>query len=286
MKHIKNFILFEKTSLINIGVPFSIMKQIQKDFAISDDAQWKNLNYKKDITLALHKPKNTLIVSVSKTNIFILFSYNNVYYIETYTLTGNDDFGNKQWQKVNREISTITEIVQKIGRGYKSYELISGTWLHEFSKVRKIRKEESNFDNITNNFKKNFAENFTRIVKKIYGRKAGIITDIIINHLKNVKNNLTDQQIRDILFLNVERAKETDILKNKQKEKDPYKLYNEFIKANSLTIFDEHLLNFENDYSEKYKEYLNVPIMIEKFGLDKVNTAFMYFLYSNKLMKL
>lgn len=286
MKHIKNFILFEKTSLINIGVPFSIMKQIQKDFAISDDAQWKNLNYKKDITLALHKPKNTLIVSVSKTNIFILFSYNNVYYIETYTLTGNDDFGNKQWQKVNREISTITEIVQKIGRGYKSYELISGTWLHEFSKVRKIRKEESNFDNITNNFKKNFAENFTRIVKKIYGRKAGIITDIIINHLKNVKNNLTDQQIRDILFLNVERAKETDILKNKQKEKDPYKLYNEFIKANSLTIFDEHLLNFENDYSEKYREYLNVPIMIEKFGLDKVNTAFMYFLYSNKLMKL
>lgn len=282
---ITKFKIFEKTTLINLGVPLQIMPKIQKDFALSDDAQWKILNYKKDINLILHSQKDILILSVCKNSIFVIFSYNNLYYIETYTLINNDDFGNKQWQN-SREVTTITEILQKIGRNCKSYQLISGSWSPEISKKRKIKKEDTDFVDITNNFKRNFAENFTRIVKKLYRNKANIITDIIINHLKNVKNNLTDQQIRDILFLNVERAKETDILKNKQKEKDPYKLYNEFIKANSLTIFDEHLLNFENDYSEKYREYLNVPIMIEKFGLDKVNTAFMYFLYSNKLMKL
>ena len=120
----------------------------------------------------------------------------------------------------------------------------------------------------------------------MFGRKANIITDIIINHLKNVKQNLTDEEIRDVLYQNVDRAKDVDKYKEKGKEEDPYKLYSEIVKADSLTIFNSHLISFESDYSDKYKEYLNIPVMIEKWGRDKINTAFMYFLYSNKLMEL
>jgi len=286
MKFLLSYKLFEKTSLIGIGVPYSVMQSIQKNYAISDNAQWKNLKYKKDIIQSLNKPQNTLIISIFKNKLFVLFSYDNEYYIETYILAGKDDFGDEQWQRVDRIQTELDDVVKTVERGCKSYELISGNWSHEFSRKRRIKKQQADFEEVTNNFKKDFAENFTKIVKRMYGKKATVITDIIINHLKNVKKNLTSDQIRDILFSNVERTKEIDVLKNKQTEKDPYKLYNDIIMENSLTIFDEYILSFENDYSEKYKEYLNIPIMIDKYGRDKIMTSFCYFLWSKKLMNL
>lgn len=284
MNFLLSYKLFEKTSLINIDVPYQVMQGIQKDYAISSNAEWKRLQYKKNIIAALHKPQNTLIISVCENEILISFSHNKDFYIENYIISEKDDFGNIQWVRSERTKTTITDCVKKIERKCKSYELVYGSWLHEFRKIRKIRKEESDFEKITNEFKRDFAENFTNIIKKLYGKKANIITDIIVNHLKNVKKGITDEQIRDILFLNVERAKEADFFKKKQKEKDPYHLYNEIIRADSLTIFNEYLIRFEDDYSEKYKEYLNIPIMIEKFGRDKIMTAFMIYLYTKKLI--
>jgi len=285
MKFLLSYKLFEKSSLTNIGVPKYIMKLIQRDYAISDDAQWGQLTYKKDITTLLRNQKNSLIISICDKKINILFSYNKQFYTENYSIT-SDDFGNEQWTKSDRIITILTDAVKEITRDCKSYQLISGTWLHEFSKVRKIRKAEDEFDSITNDFKKDFAINFTKIVKQLYGKKAGVIANIIINHLKNVKQNLTDGKIREILYLNVDRAKKVDVLKNKQQEKDPFDLYNNIIRVDSLTIFNEYLIKFEDEYSDKYKEYLNIPIMIEKFSRDKVMTAFMIYLYCNKLIEL
>lgn len=285
MKFLLSYKLFEKTSLINIGVPNYVMKMIQRDYSISDNAQWGQLTYKKDITTLLHKKKNTLIISVCKNKICILFSYNNDYYVETYSIT-SDDFGHEQWTKGIREKTTITDSVKEVKRSCKSYELISGNWLHEFSKVRKIRKEDENFESTTTEFKKEFAENFTKIVKRLYGKKADVITDIIINHLSTVQKNLSDEKIREILFLNSERTKEINKLKLKQNTKDPYKLYNDIVRADSLTIFNEYLIKFEDEYSDKYKEYLNIPIMIERFSREKINTAFMVYIYCNKLIEL
>lgn len=286
MKFLLSYILFEKTSLLEIGVPFSVMKSVQKNYAISDDAQWKNLKYKKDVVSALHKKKNTLIISISAGKLLILFSYNREYYLETYLLTEKDDFGNEQWQRIDRIQSTLTDILKKVERGFRSYELISGNWLHEYSGTRRMKKETKSFEEITNNFKKEFAENFTNIAKRMYGKKANVITDIIISHLKNVKNNLSDEKIREILYLNVDRAKEIDTLKKKVKTKDPYKLYSEIVREDSLTIFNEYLIKFETEYSDKYKEYLNIPVMIERWSREKIMTAFMYYLWSSNLMSL
>jgi hypothetical protein len=104
--------------------------------------------------------------------------------------------------------------------------------------------------------------------------------------LANVKNNLSDEKIREILFLNVDRAKEINILKKKQNSKDPYKLYNDVIREDSLTIFNTFIIEFEDKYSDKYKEYLNIPILIDKFSRDKVMTSFMIYLYTKKLIDL
>jgi len=286
MIHIKTYKIFEKTSLINIGVPYSVMKSMQKNYEISSDAEWKLLKVKKDIIKYLTEPTNNLIVSICKNNIFVSFSYESEYYIETFKLIEKDDFGNEDWGKVDRVKTTISDILSKIKRGCKSYVIVSGGWLPEYSSERKLKKSEVEFDEVTNQFKRDFAENFTRIVKNMYGKKANIVSDIIVNHLKNVQFNISDKEIREILFLNVERAKNVDEFKQKSKDKDPYKLYNEIIMNNSLTIFDEYIVTFEDEMSDKYKEYLNIPIMIENYTRDKVFTAFLYYLYCKKLMKL
>jgi len=280
------FIIFEKTSLINIGVPNSVMKSMQKNYEISSDAEWKLLKAKRDIIKYLTEPTNNLIISICKDSIFVSFSYESEYYIETFELIEKDDFGNEDWKKLDRVKTTITDILSKIKRGCKSYVIISGGWLPEYSSERKIKKSEIEFDSLTNQFKIDFAENFTRIVKNMYGKKADIVSDIIVNHLKNVQSNISDEEIREILFINVERAKNVDEFKKKSKDKDPYKIYSKIIMDNSLTIFDEYLINFEDEMSDKYKEYLNIPIMIENYSRDKIFTAFMYYLYTKKLMNL
>ena len=55
---------------------------------------------------------------------------------------------------------------------------------------------------------------------------------------------------------------------------------------NSLTIFDDFIVNFEDGISDKYKEYLNIPILVENYSRDKIFTAFCYYLYTNRLMDL
>lgn len=286
MNYILSFELFEATSLLSIGVPYSVMKSMQINYEISPDAQWKKLKYKKDINKILKKSENNLIISICKNKLFVIFSYNNEYYLETFELIEKDDFGYQNWKRVDRIESSITEIYSLLGRGCNTYVLLSGDWKHDFSSARKLKKSEKEFDEITNQFKKDFAENFTRIIRRMYGNKANIVTNIIIDNLKNIQTNLSDEEIRNVLFQNVERTKEIDRLKRKQKERDPYKLQSKIMMYNSLTIFNEYITNFEDEYSDKYKEYLNIPIMIERWTRDKIFTAFAFYLYTNKLMKL
>ena len=113
-----------------------------------------------------------------------------------------------------------------------------------------------------------------------------MVSNVIIDYLKDVNKDASEQKIREILFLNVDKAKEVEEYRRKANEKDPYNLYSDIVKANSLTIFDEYLIKFEDEYSDKYREYLNLPLMIEKFGRDKIMTAFMIYLYSNKIINL
>lgn len=286
MKFIKNFKLFEYTSLLSIGVPYSVMKSMQINYAISSDAQWKKLKQKKDIQTILNKSNDNLIISICKNKLYVIFSYNNQYYLETFELIEKDDFGYENWKKIGRVESTITELYSLLGRGCNNYVLLSGDWKHDFSNVRKIKKSEKKFDEITNQFKIDFADNFTKIVKRMYGKKANIVTEIIINNLKNIQSDISDEEIRNILFQNVERTKEIDILKRKQKEKDPFKLQSKIIYDNSLTIFNEYLMKFEDEYSDKYKEYLNIPLMIERWSREKIFTAFAYYLYTKKTIEL
>ena len=46
--------------------------------------------------------------------------------------------------------------------------------------------------------------------------------------------------------------------------------------------FEEDLAN----NSDKYKEYLNIPLMIERWSREKIFTAFAYYLYTKKTIEL
>jgi len=102
MNHILTYKLFEKTSLLSIGVPYSVMKNLQKNYEISNDAQWKALKYKKDILSILKNSSNNLIISICKNKLFVVFSYNKEYFLESFELINKDDFGNEEWKKINR----------------------------------------------------------------------------------------------------------------------------------------------------------------------------------------
>ena len=281
-----SFKIFEKTSLTNIGVPYLVMKGIQRDYSISSDAQWKKLRYKKDITLVLHKNDNNLIIAVCEKIINIIFSYNKEYYIEKYELIESDDFGHEKWERVDRVKTTKTDVVKRTQKGCQLYQLMKGNWFPEYSNVRKINKEQRDFEEVTNEFKIEFAKNFTKIIKRIYGKKSVMVTDIIIDYLKDVNKDESEQSLREILFLNVQNAKDVVNYRRKSKETDPYKLYDKNIKADSLTIFDEYILKFEQGYSDKYKEYLNLSEMIERWSRDKISTAFSIFLFCGKIIDL
>jgi hypothetical protein len=272
MKFLQTYKLFEKSSLINIGVPYIVMQDIQKNYNISSNAQWEKIN---------KLSYENLFISICNDNIDIIFNDDDEYYIQSYILLNKDDFGTEEWKKLKKSKMTIGNVIDKI-KTCTSYKLVSGDW----NINKKPNNPHQKIEEITNNFKLDFIKNFNKIVKKLYGDKANKISNDIINNLKDVKKGITKDEIVDIFLKSTEKVKEIEYYKNKAKSNDPYNMSDNTIKSNSLAIFDEYLISFENAYSEKYDEYLNIPIMIKKYDRDKIMRAFCYYLYSGALINL
>lgn len=286
MKNLIDFKLFEKTSLINIGVPFEVMKIIQKDFALSDDFTWKNVPFKKNLKIELRSPGSNLFIAISRKEVLVVFSINSQYYLNRYYLFGEDDFGGGNWEKEPRTEITITDILNLLNKDFKFYKALKGDWTYVGRINRKITKEESEFLDFTNKFKKEFADNFTRIVRKLFQRKYKLIQDVIMHNLLYLNKNVSPKKAKELLGLNIDKAKEGEYYKRKSEENDPYQLQLEYIKDNSLTIFNEFLIKFEEIISQEFKEFLNLPELCKRFGREKIMTAFMYYIFAGKIIKL
>jgi hypothetical protein len=272
MKFLQTYKLFEKSSLISIGVPYVVMQDIQKNYNISSDAQWEKVN---------KLSYENLFISICNDNIHIIFNDDDEYYIQNYILLNKDDFGSEEWKKSKKSKMTIGDVIDKI-KTCTSYKIVSGNW--NISKTPNNSQEK--IEEITTNFKLDFINNFNKIVKKLYGDKANKISNDIIYNLRNVKKGITKDEIVDIFLKSTEKVKEIEYYKNKSKSNDPYNMSDNTIKSNSLAIFDEYLISFENSYSEKYDEYLNIPIMLKKYDRDKIIRAFIIYLYSGKMIEL
>lgn len=288
MQHLLSYKLFERSSLTYLGISKEVMQDIQKQLALSDNATWKELKYKKDLKSELQKDNDDIFVIISKdeNNVIVIFSINKYYYIDNYKFYNSDDMGDGYWDKEERYQSTITDINKYVQRGSKIYKLSSGNWTYNNRKKRILIKNQKEFIEFTNKFKYEFAINFTKIVKKLYKNNSDIIQKIIIKNLINTNKNIEPEQAKKLLTSNIDRAKQADYYTKRSEEKDPFKLQLQYIRDNSLTIFNEYLISFEDEISKKYNEYLNVPELCKMYSREKIMTAFMYYLYSGKIMEL
>jgi len=284
MRYIRPYKLYEKSTLASLGIPKDVIRDIQRNYEISRDAEWGLLKFKKDVISTFKSNKNKLVICIDE-NISVFFSLNREYFLDQFIFKTEDDFGNGSWEKQKRIQLRLSEIQEYFTKKNNYFEL-SGDWKYDFASKRKLKAAQSEFETETSQFKDEFAREFTRIVRKLYGKKAEDAQNTIIHNLQQVNNDLSPADIKKILYINVQKAKEVDQLQRKKDSPDPFNLYSDIIGDNSLTIFDEYLISFESAYSDKYNEYLTIPSMIKKYGREKIMTVFMIYLTSEKLIEL
>jgi hypothetical protein len=283
----KHFLL-EKSSLTSLGIPRSVMQNIQRDYALNPNSEWVEYTLKKDIKDILIKNKNNLLLQIGKDAIKVfvsVYEYNKkLYFIDRYVKkTGEfDDF----WQKLEREGATLTSMLYEVEMENKYYLLKNNDFSVVKSEIRKLEKEEKDFDSFNNKFREDLLDYFTKVLKNSYSTVSKKIEHTIVDNLSKVKPNLTEKDIKDILYQNVEKAKKSKDYQTKAQNISKYKLDTTEQQFNSLTIFDEYLLQFEDEYSEKYHKYYNIKSLVEEFSMLKIFTAFIYYLYTGNLMDL
>lgn len=280
--------LFEKSSLTPMGVTKPVMQHIQRDYALNPDSEWVKIDLKRDIKKILIKNTNNLIIQIGSDYIKVLVSvYDNntkLYYIDRY-IKKTGEWGD-EWVKAKREGMTLTAMLHEVEMENKYYLLKSGDFSVVRSDIRKIEKEDKEFDTFNKKFREELINYFTILLNNSYSSVAAKIEKTIVDNLAKVSDGLSPDDVRRVLYQNVEQAKKSKAFKAKAADIPKYKLSDDTIQHNSLTLFDEYLLQFEDDYSKKYHKYYTIKTLVDEFSRPKIITAFVYYLYTGNLMDL
>lgn len=250
--------LLEKSSLTRLGVPDNVMKSIQKDFAIPSNSNWNRIRLKSDIKEILREGDKELFIQISLHSIKVFVTYiknkEKLYFVDNYIFKESDWAGG--YEKQPREYMSMTQLFYKIKTESLIYHLQDDFSLMKQS-ARKRKKAQIEFNEFTEQFKKDFLKNFESILKRLVGAKY----------------NSAKKEIQ-------EKARRVE-LENKMMLSG---LSDPLSGPNSLTILDEFLIKFEEEYSEFFGEYLNIQELSEYFSRDKIMTSFMYFIYTGKIL--
>lgn len=283
MKHIQTYNIFEKSSLTQLGIDNDVMKYIQYNYELSADAQWNKIGLKKDLITELKKNEIALFLELSGKDVKVIVNLGNDEYTEQrfyYQVKG--------WGSYDiRERKDITRTQMLFGVDPKSliYKLVGS--FEPTPKVKnKIKKELKSFDDITNEFKFYMLYNFNKIVQKLYGKRYDIVMKTIANNIANFNPNASPEEVLNFLNDNKKMAQKAREYEDAKKDEDILRLQSLQQKYNSLTAIDEYLIMFEEGYSEKFFHRVTIKELIDTFGRMKVETAFMYFLYTGKLKDL
>lgn len=281
--------IYEKSSLTQMGVPKSVMQYVQKHYALTPQAQWKKYEKLNEIKNILMKNENNLFIQIGDSNIKVyasIYEKNKKLFIVDKFFKSTGDWG-EHWEHVGREGITLTNLIkEEIYIEDEQYKLKSGEFSVVKKDVRDVEREEKQFDDFNKKFREDLLDYLTNILRNSYSKKANKIEKKIIDNLADVKEGLDHKEIKDILYQNADYAKKSKRLKSKAELIPKYNLDSEQIQHNSLTIFDEYLLRFEDAYSEKTGEYYNIKSLVEEYSREKIFTAFIYYLYTGMLMNL
>jgi len=252
---LKDYLLLEKSSLSALGVPREVMQPIQKDLAIPADAKWDRIKLKRDAVDILNNNDKVLLLQIDIDMISVFISFNNKYFIDTYVMKDSKDWGGG-YNKLPREKVSKTQFISRLDSSVLLYHLIDNFSI-KTQPYRKMDKKEKNFLEFTENFKKDFLQQFNSILKRIVGY-----------NYKDAKDDIAD------------KAKRVEI-ENKMMISG---LENPLEGPNSLTILDQFLIEFEDEYSKYFDERLDIMELSELFTRDKIMTSFMLFIYSGKII--
>jgi hypothetical protein len=281
MKYLYNYSIFEKSTLTILGAPIDVMKDIQYNYELSSDATWTKF-YKTALKEDLKKDELSLYVEISIKYIKVFINLgNDEYQQQVYKL---DDSGWGTFIKKDIELKTRTQLLIGINPEHLIYKL-SGDFQYKPKKQRQVQKELKMFDDVTNDFKFYILYNFNKIIKKIYGKRYDFVMQTIAKNISELKGSSSDE-ILEFLKNNkklAEKAKEYD---NAKAADDILRIQDLEQQFNSLPAIDEYLYTFEEEYSEKYNLRLNIQDLINDFGRMKIETAFMYYLFTGKIKDL
>ncbi len=281
MKYLYNYSVFEKSTLTILGVPIDVMKDIQYNYELSSDAIWSKF-YKTALKEDLKNDELSLYVEISIKYIKVFINLgNDEYQQQVYKL---DDSGWSNFIKKDIELKTRTQLLIGINPEHLIYKL-NGNFQYKPKKQRQVQKELKIFDDVTNDFKFYILYNFNKIIKNIYGKRYNFVMQTIAKNISELKGSSSDE-ILEFLKNNkklAEKAKEYD---NAKAAEDILRIQDLEQQFNSLPAIDEYLYTFEEEYSEKYNLRLNIQDLINEFGRMKIETAFMYYLFTGKIKDL
>lgn len=284
MKYLKTYNIFEKSSLTALGIPNEVMRNIQYNYELKPDAEWEKIGFKKDLQKELKKNEKSLFLEISVKYIKVIVNLGNDEYFTQYF--NYDDTGWGSYVIEDRELKTRTQLLIGVDPKNLIYKLEGQIFQERPKAQRLVQKDVRELDETTNEFKFYVMENFNRILQRIYGRRFDEVMKKIASNIANIKPGSTADEIYQFLKDNkklAEKAKEYEQAKN---EEDMLRIKNLEQKYNSLPVIDEYLLKFEVDYSEKFGTRLNVKNLIDTFGKMMIETAFMFYLYTGRLMNI
>ena len=283
MRYLQTYNLFEKSSLTSLGVPNEVMKNVQYNYEIQSDAKWNRIVYKKDVKEELQKDDVALFIEINIKYIKVIINLGNDEYTQQKFMY--DDSGWGGYNIKDREDTTRTQILFGIRPESNIYKL-DGTFETRPKVQRMIQKEMKKFDDVTNEFKFYMLYNFNRIIQRIYGARYENVMRKIASNIKEVSVDATADEILQFLKDNKKMAEKAKDYENAKKDEDLLRIKDLEKQFNSLPVLDEYLINFEEGYSNKYYTRLTIKDLIDEFGRMKIETAFMFYLFTGKLKEL
>lgn len=290
MNYLLSYQVFEASSLSKLGVPKEVMQILQRRYQFPVTAQWERIPEKTEVSRILETDSTALIIEMTTTYIRVIRSEGKQWRVETFNY---EDANWGSYVQAEPQIGSLHTILKTISPQSLLWALRQGEYEPRTLTQRQDQEHRAEFDYLTFEFKLKILQNFNAILRRLYGAKAQTVTQKILHnvetlpeHLDKLKGSNWEQEIVHLINDNAALKKVADQYQRLREEQDSLGLEKLERQYNSLTIFDEYLLQFEVLYSEHFDTYLSLRDLIADFGEEKILTAFMYFLYTGKEMPL
>lgn len=276
------FIINEKSSLTKLGIPNEVMKAVQEVYKLPAKTKWIKIDTLKDFKKELIESESSIYIAINNRKVKIITNYNHELYLQMYVYS-DVEFGTYTIYPIEKK--SPTQLLKMI---LNSDDIYKSDAINIIPPIAEIIAEDEykKFDKSTQDFKFDTIKNFNNIISRIYTIKYNDVINIIASNMSNLDNLVSQEEITEFLKNNDELLKISKEYDRIRRSEDYYRLKSIQKQHNSLTLFDEMLIEFEDMYSEFYGVRVTVPQLITLYGYMKVQTAFIYFIYTKRIKPL